>query len=67
MRTIGRFEIVDAVLGLASTGAAKAHVIDRRDLPTRKLLTVLLGQHLQLELRTAIASLGPSPSMPCCR
>lgn len=33
-------------------------VIDRRDLPALKLLTVLMGQHLQLELRTVLAALG---------
>ena len=34
-----------------------ADVIDRCDLPARKLLTVLMRQHLQLELRTVLAAL----------
>ena len=35
-----------------------ADVIDRRDLAARKSLMVLMGQHLQFELRTVRASLG---------
>lgn len=35
-----------------------ADVIDRRNLPARKLLTVLMRQHLQFELRTVLAALG---------
>ncbi len=34
-----------------------ADVIDRCDLPARKLLTVLMRQYLQLELRTVLAAL----------
>ena len=33
-------------------------VIDRRDLSARKLLTVLMGQRLQLEQRTVHAAFG---------
>ena len=38
-----------------------ADLIDRCDLPARKLLTVLMRQHLQLELRTVLAALRTQP------
>ena len=41
-----------------------ADVVNRRDLTARKLLTILMGQHLQLELRAVLLRLGRSPSAP---
>ena len=38
-----------------------ADVVDRRHLATRKLFTVLMGQHLQLEFGTISAALGTQP------
>lgn len=38
-----------------------ADVIDRGDLAARKLLAVLMGQHLQFELHTVSAAFGAQP------
>ena len=46
-----------------------ADVIDRRDLAAGELFSILMGQYLQLELRTIpyLLRLGRSPSTPCRR